>query len=63
LYFASYIVINPGDPGITGLAKQQLLNEGEYREYRDRYGNAFEAAIGAEAIKRLLEGLDLEEMS
>ena len=63
LYFASYIVINPGDPGITGLAKQQLLSEGEYREYRDKYGHAFEAAIGAEAIKRLLEELDLEEMS
>ncbi|HBN96962.1 MAG TPA: DNA-directed RNA polymerase subunit beta', partial [Firmicutes bacterium] len=63
LYFASYIVINPGDSGVTGLAKQQLLNEGEYREFRDKYGNAFEAAIGAEAIKKLLEELDLEEMS
>lgn len=63
LYFASYIVINPGDSGITGLAKQQLLSEGEYREYRDKYGKAFEAAIGAEAIKKLLEELDLDEMS
>ncbi|HHT69492.1 MAG TPA: DNA-directed RNA polymerase subunit beta' [Firmicutes bacterium] len=63
LYFASYIVINPGDPGVTGLSKQQLLSEGEYREFRDKYGNSFEAAIGAEAIKKLLEELDLEEMS
>src|SRR5690554_917126 len=63
LYFASYIVIDPGDSGVTGLGKQQLLSEGEYREYRDRYGSAFEAAIGAEAIKKLLEELDLEEMS
>ena len=63
LYFASYIVINPGDSGVTGLTKQQLLSEGEYREYRDKYGDSFEAAIGAEAIKRLLEDLDLEEMS
>ncbi len=61
LYFASYIVIDPGEG--TGLAKQQLLSEGEYREYRDRYGSAFTAGIGAEAIKQLLEELDLEAMS
>ena len=63
LYFASYIVIDPGDERVTGLAKQQLLSEGEYREYRDRYGSGFKAAIGAEAIKILLEELDLEQMS
>ena len=63
LYFASYIVIDPGDPGVTGLSKQQLLSEGEYREYRDKYGSSFEAGIGAEAIKKLLHELDLEEMS
>lgn len=63
LYFASYIVIDPGDSAVTGLTKQQLLSEGEYREYRDRYGDAFEAGIGAEAIKKLLQQLDLEEMS
>ena len=63
LYFASYIVIDPGDPAVTGLTKQQLLSEAEYREYRDKYGNAFEAGIGAEAIKRLLQQLDLDELS
>lgn len=63
LYFASYIVTDPGVDGVTGLAKQQLLSESEYREYRDKYGSAFKAAIGAEAIKQLLEDLDLEAMS
>ncbi|NLJ73416.1 MAG: DNA-directed RNA polymerase subunit beta' [Firmicutes bacterium] len=60
LYFASYVVIDPGE---TTLAKQQLLSEGEYRDYRDKFGNAFTAGIGAEAVKRLLEDLDLDEMS
>ena len=60
LYFASYIVIDPGE---TSLAKQQLLSEGEYREYRDRYGNSFSAGIGAEAVKQLLGELDLDQMS
>ena len=63
LYFASYIVIDPGDTAVTGLTRQQLLSEAEYREYRDKYGSAFEAGIGAEAIKRLLQQLDLDEMS
>jgi DNA-directed RNA polymerase subunit beta' len=60
LYFASYIVIDPGD---TPLAKKQLLTEGEFREYREKYGTAFKAAMGAEAIKRLLEEMDLDEMA
>ncbi|HHY15699.1 MAG TPA: DNA-directed RNA polymerase subunit beta' [Firmicutes bacterium] len=60
LYFASYIVIEPGD---TGLTKKQLLSEGEFREYRDRYPGGFKAGIGAEAVKTLLEELDLDEMS
>lgn len=60
LYFASYIVIDPGE---TTLTKQQLLNEGEYREYRDKYKNSFKAGIGAEAVKELLRDLDLDEMS
>ena len=50
LYFASYVVVDPGE---TTLAKQQLLSESEYRDYRDKFGNAFMAGIGAEAIKRL----------
>ncbi|HHX50934.1 MAG TPA: DNA-directed RNA polymerase subunit beta', partial [Clostridia bacterium] len=60
LYFVSYIVIEPGD---TPLMTKQLLTETEYREYREKYGNRFVALMGAEAIKSLLEEMDLEEMS
>ncbi len=61
LYFASYIVI---DPGNTPLLKKQLLTETEVREYRERYGsNAFKAMMGAEAIKLLLEEIDLDELA
>jgi DNA-directed RNA polymerase subunit beta' len=60
IYFVNYIVIDPGD---TPLLKKQLLNEKEYREYRAKYGNAFEADIGAEAIQKLLSELDLDNMS
>ena len=59
LYFAAYIVTNPGD---TPLTKKQLLSENEYREYREKYGNAFEAGMGAEAIKKLLEEIDLDQL-
>lgn len=60
LYFVSYIVIEPGD---TPLMKKQLLTETEYREYREKYGSAFKAGMGAEAIKKLLEEIDLEELA
>lgn len=60
LYFAAYIVLDPGD---TPLMKKQLLNENEYREHRDKYGNAFKVGMGAEAVKKLLDQLDLEKMS
>jgi DNA-directed RNA polymerase subunit beta' len=60
LYFAAYIVIDPGE---TPLAKKQLLNEQEYREFRSKYGNGFQAGMGAEAIKRLLEEIDLDALS
>lgn len=60
LYFASYIVLEPGD---TPLMKKQLLTENEYREYRDKYGNAFKVGMGAEAIKKLLEEFDLEKLA
>ncbi|NPV54074.1 MAG: DNA-directed RNA polymerase subunit beta' [Firmicutes bacterium] len=60
LYFASYIVIEPGD---TPLSKKQLLSENEYREYRERYGQAFKAGMGAEAIKELLKEIDLDQLS
>lgn len=60
LYFASYVVIDPGD---TPLAKKQLLNEAEYREYREKYGSSFTAGMGAEAIKKLLEEMNLDKMA
>lgn len=60
LYFASYIVLDPGD---TPLMRKQLLTENEYRDYRDKYGTAFKVGMGAEAIKKLLEELDLEKLS
>ncbi|MCM1989638.1 DNA-directed RNA polymerase subunit beta' [Oceanirhabdus seepicola] len=61
LYFASYIVIDPKE---TPLIKKQLLNEKEYREAIDKYGyGSFEAGMGAESVKRLLEEIDLESLS
>lgn len=60
IYFVNYIVIDPGD---TPLLKKQLLNEREYRENRDRYGDSFDAGIGAEAIKILLSDLNLDSMA
>jgi len=60
LYFVSYIVTDPGD---TPLMKKQLLTEAEYREYKEKYGNRFQAGMGAEAIKVLLQEMDLDEMA
>ena len=60
LYFASYIVIDPGD---TPLLKLQLLNDREYRECREKYGDAFKAGMGAEAIKEILQEIDLDKLS
>jgi len=60
LYFASYIVIDPGD---TPLSKKQLLTEKEYRENVEKYGNRFRAGMGAESILELLKELDLEKLS
>jgi len=60
LYFVSYIVIDAGD---TPLIKKQLLTETEYREYRDKHGQSFRAGMGAEAVKKLLDEINLEEMT
>ncbi|MDF2821599.1 MAG: DNA-directed polymerase, beta subunit [Clostridiales bacterium] len=57
LYFASYIVLDPGE---TGLLYKQVLTEPAYREAYDKYGNKFRAGMGAESIKELLEAIDLE---
>lgn len=59
LYFDSYIVIDPKE---TPLTKGQLLSDEKYREALEVYGNKFEAGIGAEAVKRMLENLDLDEI-
>jgi len=60
LYFAAYVVI---DPGTTPLAPKQVLTEKEYRESVEKFGNNFRAGMGAEAIKELLASLDLDQMS
>ncbi|WP_415782736.1 DNA-directed RNA polymerase subunit beta' [Cohnella lubricantis] len=57
IYFASYVVTDPGD---TPLEKKQLLSEKEYRSYREKYGYAFQASMGAEAVKKLLQDIDLD---
>ena len=59
LYFALYIVTDPGD---TPLEKMQILNEKEYAEMRERYEDDFEAGMGAEAIKKLLQDIDVEQL-
>ncbi len=60
LYFANYIVL---DPGTTELTYRQVLTEKEYREKRDKYGDGFRAGMGAEAIQELLKNIDLERES
>lgn len=60
LYFASYIVIDPGD---TDLIEKQLLSDKEYKEAVETYGNRFKAGMGAEAIKELLQAIDLDSLS
>ncbi len=61
LYFALYVVTNPGD--VRELTKQQFLTEKEYRDMREKYEDDFEAGMGAEAIKKLLQDIDLEKLS
>ena len=60
LYFAAYIVT---DPGFSPLAKNQILTEKEYRDMREKYEDDFEAGMGAEAVKKLLQDIDLEALS
>ena len=61
LYFAMYIVTDPGNT--RELQKQQILTEKEYRDLREKYEDDFEAAMGAEAIQKLLAEIDLEKLS
>ncbi len=61
LYFASYIVIDPGEA--RELKENQCLSDREYREMREKYEDDFRAGMGAEAIKELLQKIDLDELS
>ena len=61
LYFASYIVLDPG-PSYTGLNKNDILTETEYRKKYEEYENDFKVGMGAEAIKQILQELDLEAL-
>jgi len=58
LYFVSYVVINPGN---APLEKKQTLSDKEYRIYYEKYGNGFEVGMGAEAIKKLLQEVNIDE--
>ena len=60
LYFAAYIVTDPGE---TPLVKNQILSEKEYRDMREKYEDDFDAGMGAEAVKKLLQQVDLEGLS
>ncbi|MEC0093995.1 DNA-directed RNA polymerase subunit beta' [Paenibacillus macquariensis subsp. defensor] len=58
IYFASYVVTDPGE---TPLERKQLLSEKEYRSYREKYGYGFHAGMGAEAVKKLLQDIDVDK--
>ncbi|MEI3613912.1 DNA-directed RNA polymerase subunit beta' [Pseudogracilibacillus sp. SO30301A] len=58
LYFAAYVVT---DSGNTPLEKKQLLSEKEYRSFYEKYGNSFKAEMGAEAVRKLLQDIDLDK--
>jgi DNA-directed RNA polymerase subunit beta' len=60
IYFQDYVVVETGE---TPLKERQLLTEDEYRKAREQYGDAFEADMGAEAVKKLLEKIDLVKES
>ncbi len=60
LYFASYIVLDPGE---TSLEYKQILSELEFAEHYETYGTAFNAGMGAESVKKLLQDIDLEALS
>ncbi len=60
LYFASYIVIEAGE---TSLEYKQLLTESEYSQYKEKYGNTFKAKMGAEAVKEILQLVDLDGLA
>jgi DNA-directed RNA polymerase subunit beta' len=60
LYFEKYVVIDPGE---TSIPEKELLSEEKYREYRQEYGDRFRAGMGAEAIREMLQSLDIEQLA
>ncbi len=60
IYFQDYVVVDPAD---TDLKRHQLLTEDDYRKAREKWGDAFEADMGAEAVKKMLEGLNLVDLA
>src|SRR5512142_2163926 len=60
VYFQDYVVVEPGD---TGLREKQILTEDEYRQAVDKHGSAFKANMGAEAVKELLQRLELNALN
>src|SRR5262245_54288888 len=60
IYYENYVVTDPGE---TALAKRQLLNEDEYRKFKEQFGEKFKAKMGAEAVRELLREIDVEELA
>src|SRR5829696_6033365 len=63
IYFQDYVVLDPGPEGVTKLKKYQLLTEEDYRKAREAHGDDFTAEMGAEALNKLLQQLDLVQLS
>ena len=64
LYFANFIVLDPGDSNQTGLKKYELITDAKYREVEAKCGKgSFRAGMGAEAVKEMLQALDLDDIS
>ena len=64
LYFANFIVLDPGDSNQTGLKKYELITDAKYREVEAKCGKgSFRAGMGAEAVKEMLQALDLDDLS
>lgn len=63
LYFAAYVITDPGDTNVTGLLYKGILSEKEYRECVEKYGDRFKAGMGAEAVKELLRQIEIDKLS
>jgi DNA-directed RNA polymerase subunit beta' len=63
LYFEAFVVVDPGEPNTTKLAKGELLSEEKYRQKREEFGDLFKAGMGAESIREMLKAVDLEALS